>query len=50
MIRYVGNHGVKLWRAVNFNEVNIFENGFLPEFLKAQGNLALMAAFCAGIE
>ena len=39
-IRYVGNRGVKLWRAVDFNEVNIFENGFLQEFNKAKINLA----------
>src|SRR5437762_5001259 len=31
-IRYAGNHGVKIWRANDFNEVNIFENGFLQEF------------------
>jgi hypothetical protein len=39
--RYVGNHGVKLWRGFDFNEVNIFENGFLDEFLKAQRNLEI---------
>jgi len=39
-IRYVGNRGVKLWRAVDFNEVNIFENGFLQEFNNAKANLA----------
>jgi hypothetical protein len=51
--RYVGNRGVKLWRAVDFNEVNIFENGFLTEFQHAQANLALrggtsFAPGCAG--
>jgi len=39
--RYVANHAIKLFRAFNFNEVNIFENGFLTEFLNAQKNLAL---------
>ncbi len=39
-MRYVGNHAVKIFRAVDFNEVNIFENGFLKEFLNAQKNLA----------
>jgi hypothetical protein len=39
--RYVGNHAVKNFRAVDFNEVNIFENGFLQEFLNAQKNLAI---------
>jgi hypothetical protein len=38
-IRYVANHAVKVWRANNFNEINIFENGFLNEFLNAQKNL-----------
>jgi len=39
-VRYVGNHAVKIFRAVDINEVNIFENGFLQEFLNAQKNLA----------
>jgi len=39
-VRYVGNHAVKIYRAINYNEVNIFENGFLNEFLNAQKNLA----------
>ena len=39
-IRYQGNRAVKMWRAVDYNEVNIFENGFLQEFLNAQKNLA----------
>jgi hypothetical protein len=38
-VRYVGNHAVKLARAIDINEVNIFENGFLQEFLNAQRNL-----------
>ena len=52
-IRYAANHGVKVWRANNFNEVNIFENGFLQEFINAQKNLAArggssFAPGCAG--
>src|SRR6185369_5451573 len=39
-VRYVGNHGTDLWRQVNINETNIFENGFLSEFQQAQQNLA----------
>jgi carboxypeptidase family protein len=39
--RYVGNHAVKIFRAVDFNEVDIFNNGFLKEFLNAKSNLAL---------
>ncbi len=43
-VRYVGNHGTKLWRQINVNEVNIFENGFLNEFKIAQDNLRLARA------
>ena len=39
--RYTGNHGTKLWRQYNLNEVNIFENGFLNEFQIAQNNLTI---------
>lgn len=42
--RYVGDHGTKLWRRVNVNEVNIFENGFLEEFKNARNNLAINRA------
>jgi hypothetical protein len=38
-VRYVGNRGHKLWRQYNLNEVNVFENGFLQEFILAQQNL-----------
>jgi hypothetical protein len=37
-IRYVANHSYKQWEAINTNEVNIFENGFLSEFKLAQQN------------
>jgi Carboxypeptidase regulatory-like domain len=40
-IRYNGNRTVHQWLAVDPNEVNIFENGFLNEFKNAQTNLAL---------
>ena len=39
-VRYVANHGTDLWRQVNLNETNIFENGFSDEFKIAQANLA----------
>lgn len=42
--RYVGNHGFKLWRYYDLNEVNIFENGFLQEFKNAQKNLDINVA------
>jgi hypothetical protein len=43
--RYVGNHGTKLLRALDFNQININAGGFLADFLRAQsnGNLALKA-------
>jgi hypothetical protein len=49
-VRYVGNHAVKLPRAIDINEVNIFENGFLQEFLNAQKNLQINggASFAPG--
>jgi len=39
-IDYVGNHVVHSWLQFDLNEVNIFENGFLPQFKTAQANLA----------
>jgi hypothetical protein len=44
-IRYVGNHATKQYRAFDFNQVVINENGFLPDFLRAynNGNLARTA-------
>ncbi|MEK7406389.1 MAG: TonB-dependent receptor [Acidobacteriota bacterium] len=44
-IRYVGNHGTKEFRAFDYNQVVIKENGFLDDFRRAQnnGNLALAA-------
>ena len=38
-VRYVGNVSRKQWLGVNYNEVNIFENGFLTDFKNAQANL-----------
>ncbi|HSB29077.1 MAG TPA: hypothetical protein VLE19_14525, partial [Pyrinomonadaceae bacterium] len=42
--RYVGTQTHLAWRTSNLNEVNIFENGFLPEFKNAQSNLAINVA------
>ncbi len=39
--RYVANHGVDLWQAVNLNEVNTVESGFNTQFQAAQNNLAI---------
>jgi hypothetical protein len=42
-VRYIGNHGTKLLRALDYNQININAGGFLDDFLRAQnnGNLAL---------
>jgi hypothetical protein len=42
-VRYNGNRTVHQWINVDPNEVNVFENGFLAEFKKAQANLAASA-------
>jgi hypothetical protein len=39
-VRYQGNRTIHQWLAINPNEVNVFENGFLTEFKQAQANLA----------
>ena len=46
-VRYVGNRGTKLLRGIDINQVRIFENGFLQDFLRAQSNLALSTALNA---
>lgn len=43
-IRYNGNLTRHQWLAMDINEVNVFENGFLNEFKMAQANLALNQA------
>ena len=43
-VRYVGNASHSGWRRIDYNEVNIFENGFLKEFQNAQNNLTINAA------
>lgn len=43
-VRYVGNHGTRLWRQIELSDVNIFENGFINEFKAAQQNLAIFRA------
>lgn len=36
--RYVGNHGTKLLRAFDYNQVVVKENGFLEDFIRARNN------------
>ncbi len=38
-VRYNGNRSIHQWLAIDPNEVNIIENGFLQEFKNAQVNL-----------
>jgi hypothetical protein len=46
-IRYVGTRLANGWTTENWNEINVFENGFLNEFKLAQANLrAHVAAGC----
>jgi hypothetical protein len=47
-VRYVGNKTTHKWRQYTVSEVNIFENGFLPEFIHAQNNLAINQANSKG--
>lgn len=48
-IRYVGNRSREGWDTLNYNEINIFDNGFINEFRQAQANLqAHVAAGCGG--
>jgi len=43
-VRYIGNHGTKLLRAFDLNQVVVKENGFLDDFIRAQSNGRLAAA------
>ncbi len=42
--RYVGNKATHMWHYYNTQETNIFENGFLQEFVNAQSNLNINTA------
>lgn len=46
-LRYVGTRSKNLWRSVDYNQINIFANGFFADFERARANLALTGnAFC----
>ena len=47
-VGYVGNRGVQLTRGLDTNQVRIFENGFLQDFLRAQKNCELQGATLSG--
>ncbi|HXF82297.1 MAG TPA: hypothetical protein VNN19_06050 [bacterium] len=38
-VRYVGTRFADGWETVDYNEINVLENGFLQEFRRAQANL-----------
>jgi hypothetical protein len=38
-VRYVGTLSRENWQTINYNEINVFENGFINEFRNAQANL-----------
>jgi hypothetical protein len=46
--RYVGTRSLQAWQTVNYNEINIVENGFLSEFRRAQANLQANIAASRG--
>ncbi|HEY0429113.1 MAG TPA: carboxypeptidase-like regulatory domain-containing protein [Pyrinomonadaceae bacterium] len=47
-IRYVGTRSTNLARGVDLNQIDIFNNGFLADFQRAQANFRLTGnAFCA---
>jgi len=49
-IRYVGNHGVKQFRAFDYNQVNIAVPGFLDDFRRAYNNGILAQAANRGFD
>ena len=40
-VRYIGNKATNVWHYQNYNETNILESGFLPQFVQAQRNLQI---------
>jgi hypothetical protein len=43
-VRYVGNKATHLWHFQDLQETNIFENGFLNQFIQAKKNLDINIA------
>jgi len=48
-VRYVGTRHLQGWTEYNYNEANIVENAFLPEFRLAQQNLQAHIASGCGL-
>ncbi len=40
-IRYVGGRGDNLWRSIDYNQIDIVNNGFLADFNRARANFVL---------
>ena len=40
-VSYIGNHGVGLWRAIDLNQMDFTNNGFLADFNRARSNIFL---------
>ncbi|HSR50561.1 MAG TPA: carboxypeptidase regulatory-like domain-containing protein, partial [Acidobacteriota bacterium] len=49
-VRYVGTKGTGLRRGVDLNQVEIFDNGFLQDFLRARSNAFLAEAAGFGFD
>jgi Carboxypeptidase regulatory-like domain/TonB dependent receptor-like, beta-barrel len=47
-VRYVGNHGTKLLRALDYNQIDINAGGFLADFRRAQSN-GFLAQAASGV-
>lgn len=43
-VRYVGGRSNNLWRVTDFNQIDIRNNGFATDFLRARNNLLLSQA------
>ena len=47
-VRYVGSRSDNLGRGIDLNQIDIFNNGFLADFQRAQNNVAISGSpFCA---
>jgi hypothetical protein len=47
-VRYVGGYSKELTRSIDYGQLDITKNGFLPDFLKAYQNCRLQGATIAG--
>ena len=36
--RYVGNHVVKIWRQIDFNQIDVYNGGYVQDFIRARNN------------